>query len=49
MSVTQQRRYLSLTKNSFYTFFRPNGIMIYREFISSLSTFVSNELVDLLV
>ena len=35
MTLTQQRRYLSLTKNSFYTFFMANVIVRYREFISS--------------
>ena len=37
MTLTQQRWYLSLTKISFYTFFTANGIVSYREFISSPS------------
>jgi len=46
MTLTQQRRYLSLTRNSFYIFFTANSIVSYREFISrALSTFVLNELV----
>jgi len=47
MTLTQQRRYLRLNRNSFYIFFTANSIVSYREFISiALSTFVLNELVD---
>ena len=47
MTLTQQRRYLSLTRNRFYIFFTANSIVSYREFISrALSTFVLNELFD---
>jgi len=42
----QQRRYLSLTRNSFHVFFAANGIVSYRELSLDLSTFVLNELVD---
>jgi len=46
MTLTQQRRYLRLTRNSFYIFFTANSIVSYREFISrALSTFVLNEFV----
>jgi len=47
MTLTQQRRYLSLNRNIFFNFFTGNSIMSYREFISrALSTLVLNELVD---
>jgi len=46
-TLTPQRRYLSLTRNSFDIFFTANSIVSYREFISrALSTFVLNGLVD---
>jgi len=35
MTLTQQRRYLSLTRSSFYIFFTANGIVSYRDFIPS--------------
>jgi len=36
MTLTQQRSYLNLTRNSFYILFRGKGIVSYRQIISSL-------------
>jgi len=35
MTLTQQRRHLNLTENSFYTLFPAKGIMSYRHVIPS--------------
>jgi len=35
MTLTQQRRYLNFTRNSFYALFLAKGVMGYKEIISS--------------
>jgi len=46
MTVTQQWRYLNLTRNSFYILFPEKGIMSSRQSFLAVSTFVSKELVQ---